>query len=281
MEQKYTHFQGQRIAYYQTGSGPHALLLHGFPTSSYDWLPLMALLKNQRQLWAVDFLGFGYSAKPHPHRYSLFEQADLILDFAQQQHITECDLICHDYGDTVGLEMMQRVKAGAVALKVRSITLLNGSVYFDLVHLRLIQRALLWPMIGPLAAQVMSRRLFGRQFKALFSPQHPIAESELDQHWERLIANQGRRVYPALNRYLNERRQFARQRWEPVLEAMPCPMCAIWGQVDPVAVAAMGERIRERAAGAVVHLLEEVGHYPQLEVPVLVAAKITEFWKTC
>lgn len=273
----YFNFNNHRIAYRVSGSGQDVLLLHGFPTSSYDWEPLIIRLQDSYRLFAPDFLGFGLSDKPHPHRYSLFEQADLIAAFAQHLDLKEVDLICHDYGDSVGLEIMTRLHEGRLPFEIRSLTLLNGSVYFDLVHLRPIQRILLWPLIGTLVSRSLTRRIFGRQFSAIFSPHYPISESELDRHWELLIANNGRAVYPSLNRYLDERRQFAKKRWEPALENPQRPLCVIWGMFDPVAVAAMAHRMQDRISNAVIHFLDQVGHYPQLEVPDLVAEKIRAF----
>ncbi len=273
-------FKTHRIAYRQQGSGADALLLHGFPTSSYDWEKIMPALSQHRRMVAPDFLGFGQSDKPHPHHYSIFEQAEMIAALGESLGLKEVDLVCHDYGDTVGLEVMRMLHQGKLPFNVRSVTLLNGSIYFDLVQLRLIQRVLLWPIAGNIVARLLNRRTFGKQFSALFSPVYPISEAELDAHWELLIQNNGRRVYPSLTRYLDERRQYARTLWEPTLEHLQRPLCVIWGMVDPVAVGAMGKRIQERIPTAEVHLLEKVGHYPQLEVPEVVAEKIIHFWQS-
>ncbi|MBF6619221.1 MAG: hypothetical protein ITG02_03205 [Patulibacter sp.] len=43
--------------------------LHGFPTSSWDWTPLLAALGPVRRDVTLDFLGFGASAKRHAHGY--------------------------------------------------------------------------------------------------------------------------------------------------------------------------------------------------------------------
>src|SRR5436190_13622792 len=58
------------------GDGPLVLLLHGFPSSSYDWRDLLALEPDRAAL-AFDFLGFGLSDKPRDHAYTLSWQADL------------------------------------------------------------------------------------------------------------------------------------------------------------------------------------------------------------
>src|SRR5262249_62054689 len=59
------------------GSGPWLTLLHGFPTSSWDWAAVARLLEPTFRVLAFDFLGFGDSDKPRDHEYSIDEQADL------------------------------------------------------------------------------------------------------------------------------------------------------------------------------------------------------------
>ena len=59
------------------GDAPTILLLHGYPSSSFDYREVVPHLVGRAWL-TLDFLGFGLSDKPRPHRYSLFEQADLV-----------------------------------------------------------------------------------------------------------------------------------------------------------------------------------------------------------
>jgi pimeloyl-ACP methyl ester carboxylesterase len=60
------------------GSGPSMTLLHGFPSSSRDWAKIAPALAEHYALTMPDLLGFGASAKPREHRYSLLEQAALV-----------------------------------------------------------------------------------------------------------------------------------------------------------------------------------------------------------
>ncbi|MEO1488678.1 MAG: alpha/beta fold hydrolase, partial [Pseudomonadota bacterium] len=62
----YFDFRGHRIAYW-TGGNEDAtplLLVHGFPTCAFDWVPVWETLGAQRRLIACDMLGFGLSDKP-------------------------------------------------------------------------------------------------------------------------------------------------------------------------------------------------------------------------
>ena len=68
---------GKVFARSAPGDGPTILLLHGYPSSSYDYRNVVPHLAGRAWL-TLDFLGFGLSDKPRPHRYSLFEQADIV-----------------------------------------------------------------------------------------------------------------------------------------------------------------------------------------------------------
>ncbi|TDG96247.1 hypothetical protein EPR50_G00238020 [Perca flavescens] len=108
------HFRGREIFYRDSygalGSSDVVILLHGFPTSSFDWNKIWEPLTQRfHRVIALDFLGFGFSDKPRPHRYSIFEQASVVGALAhlrlRNQRVT---LVSHDYGDTVALELLFR-----------------------------------------------------------------------------------------------------------------------------------------------------------------------------
>jgi pimeloyl-ACP methyl ester carboxylesterase len=59
--------QGQEIStsYVRLGDGGvPILLLHGFDSSVMEWRRLQPLLAENREIWAVDLLGFGFSDRP-------------------------------------------------------------------------------------------------------------------------------------------------------------------------------------------------------------------------
>ena len=60
---------------------PVLLLIHGFPTASWDWGALWAPLAARWRVLTLDLLGFGFSAKPRDFPYSILAQADLLEDF--------------------------------------------------------------------------------------------------------------------------------------------------------------------------------------------------------
>ena len=100
------------------GTGPDMTLLHGFPSSSYDWAKVAPALAGRYSLLMFDFLGFGASGKPADHRYSIHEQADAVEQIWSQLGITGCRLVAHDYGATV--EAQRRIGDAGYELSRRS-----------------------------------------------------------------------------------------------------------------------------------------------------------------
>src|SRR5207237_5539023 len=122
------------------GSGPWLTLLHGFPTSSWDWAPVARILEPSFRVLAFDFLGFGNSDKPRRHEYTIGEQADLTEALWQRLGIDETGLVGHDYGATVAQELLARLVEGTPAARFRGVVFLNAGLYVELARPLLIQR---------------------------------------------------------------------------------------------------------------------------------------------
>ncbi|MFQ5709226.1 MAG: alpha/beta fold hydrolase [bacterium] len=256
------------------GYGPWLTFLHGFPTCSWDWAKLVDRVQQRFRLLFFDFLGFGDSDKPEKHRYSIFEQADLTSRLWQHFGVEKTGVVAHDYGDTVALELLTRQKEGRMSTEIEKIVLLNGGVYVDFQRPLLIQRLLLKPLLGPLISHALNERVFKKRFASIFSRAHPISDSELGQHWLAVHRHGGVRNTHRIIQYLAERRQ-NRARWETTLESTEVPIRFLWGLEDPVSGRNISEQLRQRLSAADLLELEDVGHYPQLEVPQRIADEIT------
>lgn len=79
---------------------PVIVLLHGFPTSSWDWHKLWNRLDDNYRLVTLDFLGFGFSDKPDSG-YSIDGQADLVVQLLSYLEERQAHLLVHDYGTYV------------------------------------------------------------------------------------------------------------------------------------------------------------------------------------
>ncbi|NXY49885.1 MEST protein, partial [Ceuthmochares aereus] len=68
------------------------------------------LTQRFHRVIALDFVGFGFSDKPRPHRYSIFEQASIVEGLVRHLGLRRqrINLLSHDYGDTVAQELLHR-----------------------------------------------------------------------------------------------------------------------------------------------------------------------------
>src|SRR5215472_9340938 len=74
-------------------AGVPILAMHGFPTASWDFAPLVELLAVRRRVVCFDFLGHGLSEKPAAYGYSLFEQADVAIAVARAMGLGRVHLL--------------------------------------------------------------------------------------------------------------------------------------------------------------------------------------------
>jgi pimeloyl-ACP methyl ester carboxylesterase len=271
---------GARDAGPASGSPQVLLLLHGFPTSSFDWHTIWDRLAQRFRLVTADMLGFGFSAKPRDARYSIFRQADLFEALARHVGVADVHLLAHDYGDTVAQELLARNGERPAAVpgrefRVRSACLLNGGLFPETHRPLLIQKLLASPL-GPLLARSMSERRFQRSFAKIFGPRTRPTSDELAEYWAVISERNGQLLFPKLIGYMAERRQ-NRARWVGVLQSRSVPIRLINGPADPISGAHMVQRYRELVPDADVVELPEIGHYPQVEAPDAVVDAVMQF----
>ncbi len=253
-----------RVAAPLPSGGPTLLLLHGFPSSSYDYRSVIPHLGEHAWL-TLDFLGFGLSDKPRPHRYSLLEQADLVQTVVADAGAGPVVLVAHDMGTSVATELLARDLQGDLPFQLDRAVLTNGSVILERASLRPIQKVLRGPL-GPVAARLANRRMFVKGFARLFTPAHPLSADEAAAQWALLSHHQGQRIAHLLSAYLDERVRYA-ARWHGAVRDWPKPLGFLWGLDDPVATTNVLDGLRELRPAAEVIELPGVGHYPQVEVP--------------
>ncbi len=124
-------FRERRIhVHRRDGDGPLLLLLHGFPSSAFDWRGVLERTHGRRAL-AFDFLGFGLSEKPAGHEYTLAWQADLAEELVRQTGPAPVFVVAHDMGTSVATELMARDLRGELGFDLAGVLLFNGSILLD------------------------------------------------------------------------------------------------------------------------------------------------------
>ena len=262
---KWFSYEGHAIFSRMAGQGEPLVLLHGFPTASWDWNRLWPMLTQQYNVLALDMLGFGFSDKPSDYDYSVEDQADLFSGWIEGLGLSGVHLFAHDYGCSVTQELLAREQEGALPFHILSVCFLNGALFPEVHNPLLIQKLLRSPL-GGLISRGLSRRTFERNFRRLLGPVNPPDHQDMDDFWHLLTYNNGRGILHRLIHFMEERRCH-RNRWVGALQRATQPMRLISGVADPVSGAAMARRYRELIADADVVSLRNVGHYPHFESP--------------
>lgn len=261
---EFVNFDGHRIAFWSEGVGPPLLLVHGYPTAAWDWSRIWNELCRTRRLVACDMLGFGLSDKPAAG-YSIHRQADLQEHLLRFLRIDGYDLLAHDYGDSVGQELLARAIDGSGAGRLGRIAFLNGGLFPEQHRPEPVQRLGVSPL-GFLLGRMMNRRRFGRAFSRIFGVDTKPTETELDAYWRLITANSGHRISHKLLHYLADRRRH-RTRWVSALQQSTVPLKLIDGGADPVSGRHMYDYFKVMVPQAEAVCFPEIGHYPQTEAP--------------
>jgi pimeloyl-ACP methyl ester carboxylesterase len=246
--------------------GDPLLLLHGFPSSSFDWRHVIDALARDRRVVTFDFLGFGLSEKPSGIRYSLFDQATIAEEVARSLGIERAAVVSHDMGDSIAAELYARSVEGTLPFEVTRRVLTNGSIYIQMAHLSPGQQMLLAMNDEAFPVEIApTEETFAGSIAAIFGDT-PADPDELHAQWELLARQEGQTILPRTIRYIEERREHE-DRWISALRNHPSPISLAWGDRDPIAVYAMAERFVAERPGTPLERLEGVGHFPMIEAP--------------
>jgi pimeloyl-ACP methyl ester carboxylesterase len=100
---------GLSIFYREAGpkDAPTILLLHGLPSSSRMFEPLLTRLADHYHLVVPDYPGFGHSDAPPPTEFAYtFDNIAKVMDhFTETLSLTHYTLYMQDYGGPVGFRM--------------------------------------------------------------------------------------------------------------------------------------------------------------------------------
>ncbi|XP_046839527.1 mesoderm-specific transcript homolog protein-like [Xenia sp. Carnegie-2017] len=250
------------------------LLIHGFPTSSFDWNKVWEPLREKfGRVLTADMAGFGFSDKPKDINYTVNLQADMFENFLKSNDVKEVNIIAHDLGLTVALELLARYedrrkkKSTQEGVDILSICLTNGGLFPQNYFPRPIQQLLLLPWIGPLVTRVGNRFIFAKSFSEVFGPKTQPQQEELNDHFIGIRYADGNLLHPNILGYIRER-QVYKERWVGSLQKTFLPIHFIYGPADPVNPPIFVTTFKKIVPQHGITVLDaHIGHYPQLEDP--------------
>jgi pimeloyl-ACP methyl ester carboxylesterase len=254
---------------------PAMLLIHGYPTSSYDYAPLFAILSEAYYVCALDTPGYGFSDKPlDGFDYSIPDDAQLVDHYIRDViAIDNFILLTHDKGDSVGLSLLQLYQGyDEPPYTIQHHVITNGNIYLPLAQLTRGQRTLLNPSVGPFVSSLLGGEQLANGIEEFFI--EPLPEEEIAAYASIFDYQGGTRVQHEIIEYLNERTANETD-WLEALSRSDIPATMIWGEQDTVAPLAVPDDVwsnylADRVAPASYWRVPCAHHYLQVDQPELV-----------
>jgi pimeloyl-ACP methyl ester carboxylesterase len=253
------------------GDGEVIVLLHGYPTWSYDWVDVIPALSETHRIIAADWIGYGLSDKPK-RRVLISEQIDRLHTLLSELGVDQFHLVAHDYGSTCAQEIVSRPD---FARRVTSLTLLNGGLIFNAYRPTNTQKLLLTPLGGLLVKFLTADRV-RTKLDALRGQK--LTDDQFNSLWRGMSHNDGVRKSHITQQYILERRENW-PRWETALQNYSGPIQLIWGPLDPISGSHVLSPLCQLLPRAEVIELDGIGHFVPDEAPQAVSQTIKNFVK--
>lgn len=255
---------------------PALLLIHGFGASTDHWRKNIESLQQDFDVWAIDLLGFGRSAKP-AWTYSTDLWRSQIHEFIQTQIQTSVILAGNSLGGYVALS----VGAAAPAL-VKGIVLLNTAGRFSdsltpSVPPNLLQAWVMKGMQGLikqpwanfwLFQYLRQRSVIRKTLQKVYVDQSAVTDRLVEEIYQPSCDAGAAQVFASV--FTTPQGQNV----DELLPALDCPLLLLWGEADPwMNSVQRGALFRKHASRWTEHFLQ-AGHCPHDEVPDQVNALI-------
>lgn len=276
LERQFIDLDCGRVAYLRCGpknkKAPPLLLVHGIPTSSRLWEPLLGILGEHYDCIVPDLLGLGRSVPTANAELDSPAQANMLAALLDALNIKQCHAVFHDQGGSHGGQMLKhhgnRIKAVVLTncvcydnwpVPVIDAIMFLGKAIKPLARLRIAQFAfrLLWPLT-----------VFRRNIPK------PIAED-----WEYAL-NDGGQPLDDWIRYCVSQTPHWTLDAVPTLQAWEKPAMVLWAAQDRFLPISWGAKLAADIPGAANNptLLPFAGHFWQTEVPESGAQAIHAFF---
>lgn len=223
-------------------NGPTLLLLHGLPSSSRMYQPLLeSALSRRYHLIAPDYPGFGHSSWPDykSFNYTFDHLAEVIEDFTEQLHLSRYTLVMQDYGGPVGFRM-----ALAHPEKVQAMIVQNAASHEEgLSPLWAIRRAF-WHDRAAYEAEVRGNLLSLKATRERHVGSSPHPERINPDTWvdEYYFLNQLGQAEIQLDLFYDYQNNVKLYPvWQKWLSDHQPPLLVVWGRYDPSFTVAMAK----------------------------------------
>ncbi|MGT2476463.1 alpha/beta fold hydrolase [Paraburkholderia terrae] len=269
---------GLSIFYREAGprDAPTVLLLHGFPSSSRMFEPLLKRLGDQYHLVAPDFPGFGHSDAPAPtsFAYTFDHIAAVTNRFVETLGLKSYVIYMQDYGGPVGFRV-----AMAHPERVNALIIQNAVAHEDGLGPLWNTRRAFWADRQANQAAVEQNLMSLQAAKQRHIGSSPNVESYDPDLWTdeyAFLSRPGQREIQSDLFYDYRTNVASYPRWQAWLQKTQPRTLVVWGRYDPSFLPAEADAYRRDLPKAEIHVLD-AGHFALDEKPDEIAELIRGF----
>ena len=272
---------GLSIFYREAGpeDAPTILLLHGLPSSSRMFQPLLTRLADHYHLIAPDYPGFGHSAWPDPKQfdYTFDNIASVMDDFTQTLGLSHYTLYMQDYGGPVGFRM-----ALAHPERVQALIVQDAVAHNEGLGANWATRRAFWAD-RPAYEEALRKNLLSlATTKTRHIGDDPNLELYDPDLWtdEYAFLNSPGQAQIQSDLFYDYRTNVdAYPKWQAWMQRTQPKLLVLWGKHDLSFDLGEPERYRKDVPNAEVHVLD-AGHFALDTKADEIAALVREFMKT-
>jgi pimeloyl-ACP methyl ester carboxylesterase len=253
---------GISIFYREAGpiDGPNVLLLHGLPSSSRMFEPLLSRLADRYHLIAPDYPGFGHSDWPKPTEftYTFDRYAEIMNHLTEAIALPRYTLYMQDYGGPVGFRM-----ALSHPERINALIVQNAVAHNEGLGPLWKARRAFWADRAPNEKTLRTNLLSLAATRARHVGEDPNVERYDPDLWtdEFAFLNQPGQADIQSNLFYDYRTNVdSYPKWQAWLREKQPRLLVVWGKYDPSFAPSEPEAYRRDVPNAQVHVLD-AGHF--------------------
>jgi pimeloyl-ACP methyl ester carboxylesterase len=261
---------GRRLHYTVSGTGPPLIALHGFGATSYAWRYVAPALARDYEVYLVDLVGHGASARSADGCYSLEAQATLVYDLIRERDLRNVSLIGNSLGGGVALTLALRM-ASEHDERLSTLVLLD-SIYK--APIPFIFKVLRTPFWGRLAMSLPARVSVSLALWYVTVSHIGNTDDVVSAYAANLSTPGGKEAL------IETIRQIDLDGIDEIINnvrSLDVRTLIIWGRGDPLLRPAIGEQLHRDLRNSSYCVIDKCGHLPQEEMPEVVISCIREF----
>jgi len=258
---------GQKIVYYDIGSGPVIVLVHGFGSEArFDWGNVLLPLSQHHRVIAMDQIGFGASDKPFID-YTIQTYVDFLGEFLRTQNVHEFTLVGESLGGWISalytIEALAPANTGSGALPKPERLVLSDAAGMSAAHMT--AQSMPIPIAGTLAD--------ARGVAIVFHDKSRVTDDFVREAWAmKMKANDG---FTERSIWSNPR--IATEVVKERIGSISVPTLVVWGGNDELVPLEQGRAYAAGIPGAKLVIVPDCGHGPAIEKPREFLAAVVPF----